>query len=283
MTPPACPALPTGQDGDVAIWSGITVREGEGWRQTADVYAAPGAGARPALVCFHGGGWCSGNPAGYRELALHLARRFDIVVVSASYRLIDQARFPAQVHDAANAVRWVRQHAARWAIDGQRLAVCGSSAGGYLSAMVALTHADPALAGGDPLNGESAAVQALVVQWGPLDFIARWYGNGGRAGAEAGLLGTDFLKDPTLYHHASALAHVGAAAPPALFVQGRNDRTVHQQQAELAHAAWARHGVPSKLVLLDHIGHGEVAAADAASEREAICAFLAERLSLAGR
>ncbi len=277
MSTPTPP--PSAHDGDIAIWNGLSIRTVGDWQQTVDVYAPPGGGPRPVLVCLHGGGWRNGTPAGYRDLALHLTRRLDLVVISASYRLIDRALFPTQIRDAANAVRWVRANAARWGIDGGRLAVCGASAGGYLSAMIALTHADSALAGGDPVNGESAAVQALVVQWGPLDFIARWYGNGGRAGAEEGMLGVNFLQDPTLYHHASALAHAGPHAPPALFIQGRQDRTVHQQQGELGHAAWKRHGRPSELLLLDKIGHGEVDPADVERETDAITAFVAQRLA----
>jgi acetyl esterase/lipase len=276
------PAAST-HDHDVAIWTGLPIRTIGDWQQTVDVYAPPSSSPRPVLVCLHGGGWRTGAPDGYRDLALHLTRRFDLVVVSASYRLIDRALFPAQIQDAANAVRWVRANAANWGIDSGRLAVCGSSAGGYLSAMIALTHADSALAGGNPMNEESAAAQALIVQWGPLDFIARWYGNGGRAGAEEGMLGANYLQDPTIYHHASALAHVGAHAPPALFVQGRQDRTVHQQQGELGHAAWQRHGRPSELVLLDRIGHGDVDPHDAKRETDAITDFLARRLALSAR
>lgn len=267
-------------EGRVAVWNGLMIRELGGWRQTADVYAPPGLAPRPVVVCFHGGGWRVGSPAGYRELGIRLARDFDVVVVSASYRLIDRALFPAQIRDAANAVRWVRQHAAAWSVDPRRVAVCGDSAGGYLSAMVALTHADPALAGGDPAHPQPADVQALVVRWGPLDFIARWYGNGGRPGAEAGMLGTDFLHDPTLYHQASALAHAGPHAPPALFVQGRQDRVVHLQQAELAHAAWIRHGVPSSLALFDSIGHGGTSADEDARATDAVVDFLARTLAL---
>lgn len=271
-----------GPDG-IRISAAIPIRQVDGWTQTIDVYAPPGGRPRPAVLCFHGGGWRTGDPGGYRALALHLAARFDVVVASASYRLIDRARFPAQVRDAANALRWLRGAAAEWDVDPQHIAVCGASAGGYLAAMVALTHADPHLAGGDPVNARSAAPQALVVQWGPLDFIARWYGNGGRPGAEEGLLGANYLQDPTLYHHASALAHVGPHAPPALFVQGRQDRVVHQQQAELAHAAWRRHGRPAELLLLERIGHGERDPADEAQETAGIARFLAAALGLAPR
>lgn len=258
------------------------LREIAGWTQYAEIHAAPSRGRpRPAVVCLHGGGWSTGTPDGYRDLALALTARHDVVVFCPNYRLTDRGIFPTQLRDAANAVRWLRANAARWNVDTGRIGICGASAGGWLSAMIALTHGDPRLAGGDPINGESAAVQALVVQWGPLDFIARWYGNGGRPGAEGGMLGRTYVQDPTIYHFASPLAHVSATAPPALFVQGRQDRTVHQQQGELGHAAWQAHGCRSELLLLDRIGHGEVDPADAAREQAAIIAFLAKELGLA--
>ncbi len=265
--------------GGVQEFLGLPIRDCAGFLQTADVYARPASGqVRPALLCLHGGGWQGGTPQEYRRLARYLAWRYDLVVASASYRLIDRARFPTQIQDAANAMRWLRASAARWSIDPQRIGVAGSSAGGYLATMVALTHDDPRLAGGDAMNTISARPQALISQWGPIDFIARWYGNGGRPGAEKGLLNTTFTEDPTLYHHASALSHMTAAAPPALFVYGRQDPVVHLQQAELGAAAWARHGIAHDSCLVERIGHGGTDEADVRIAYRRIGDFLAEHL-----
>jgi acetyl esterase/lipase len=239
--------------------SGLTIRRVDEWEQTLDVYSRPRDGERrAALVCFHGGGWQCGNTMSMRRVARYLAWRLNLVVVSASYRLVDRARFPTPIRDCANAVRWLRAEANRYDVDPNRIAVSGESAGGYNAAMVALTHRRPELAGGDAINEQSANVQALCVCWGPLDFIARYFGNGGRAGAEGELLGTVYTEDPTLYHRASALSYVDASAPPALFVQGRSDPVVHRQQGELGHAAWRRAGVASRLCLLEKVGHGDI-------------------------
>lgn len=264
----------------------IHVRTVGDWRQHVDIYAravSTGGRLRPALVCLHGGGFSSGTPASMRRLARFLAWRLDMVVVSANYRLTDRARFPVPIQDAANAVRWLRAQASTYAIDPDRIAIGGESAGGYLAAMVALTADHPDLAGGDALNDHSARVQALIVQWGPVDFVARWYGRGGSAGAEGGLLGTTFTENPTRYHHASALSHVHAGAPPALFVQGRHDQTVHLQQAELGFAAWTSAGIPAETCILDHIGHGRTDERDVRQAHQRIADFLAQRFSLTPR
>ncbi len=76
----------------------------------------------PAVVYFDGAGWETdlrvglGNPWMSPLLAAH-----GFIAVEISYRLSWQATFPAQLHDAKAAVRWLRAHAERYHIDPQRI------------------------------------------------------------------------------------------------------------------------------------------------------------------
>ena len=72
-----------------------------------------------------------------------------IAVASVDYRLSGEATFPAQLHDAKAAVRWLRANAAELAIDPDRIGVWGHSAGGHLAALLGTSSGVPELDGAD--------------------------------------------------------------------------------------------------------------------------------------
>ena len=67
------------------------------------------------------------------------------------------------VADIHRAVRYVRQNAADWGVDPQRLGISGASAGGNLSLVVAtgMLAAAPDPESDDPVEHESSAIQAV--------------------------------------------------------------------------------------------------------------------------
>ena len=155
----------------------------------------------------------------------------------------------------------------------------GASAGGCLSAHAALAAAHPSPAAVVPEFPVSAEVQGLVSLWGPMDFVARWFDNGGRPGAEVNLFHTDYEKNPSAYHTGSPLTYVTGNAPPALFVHAENDRTVHPRQSRLAHAAWLSAGVESELFLVKDLGHTTHSDADQLKAINKISDWLGRRLN----
>jgi acetyl esterase len=98
----------------------------------------PRDAVRGALVYFHGGGWVVGSLEGADGTCRALANRSRCVVISVSYRLAPETKFPGAVDDAYAATRWVSEHAEELRIDPTRVAVGGASAGGNLAAAVAL-------------------------------------------------------------------------------------------------------------------------------------------------
>ena len=103
---------------------------------------------QPALIFFHGGGWVIGDLDSHDQACRALANRARCIVVAVDYRLAPEHKFPAAADDAIAATRWIADNGASLGIDAKRLAVGGDSAGGNLSAVVALDARDR---GGPPL------------------------------------------------------------------------------------------------------------------------------------
>jgi acetyl esterase/lipase len=95
--------------------------------------------ARPAIILLHGGGWSTGSPEWIYDDAKRYAG-LGMVAIAGEYRLSDQKTItPLEaMTDTRDLIRWVRQNAAKLAIDPHRIAVYGISAGGHLAAAAAV-------------------------------------------------------------------------------------------------------------------------------------------------
>ena len=96
----------------------------------------------PALVFLHGSGFVIGGLDSHDNFCREFAAPGKIVVVSIDYRLAPEHKFPAATEDAYAAVSWLARQGEDLDIDGSRLGVGGDSAGGNLSAVVALMARD---------------------------------------------------------------------------------------------------------------------------------------------
>lgn len=118
------------------------------------VYTPVGEGPFPVVVFYHGGGFTIGSLTSHDPVARRICAETGALVVAVDYRLAPEHPFPAAVEDAFAALQWVGAHAASIGGDPSRLAVCGDSAGGNLSAVAAIMARD---AGGPALR-----FQALI-------------------------------------------------------------------------------------------------------------------------
>jgi acetyl esterase/lipase len=182
---------------------------GRGPRRMLDVYRPDTDRAGPVVVFFYGGSWQSGERSLYPFVGASLAAR-GIVTVIPDYTLFPDARYPAFLDDAAQAVRFARDHAGDWGGDARRLVLMGHSAGAYIGAMLAFDGRwldRVGLEAGRDLAG-------MVGLAGPYDFLP--------------------VVDPVLQDifggpdrvETQPIRYVTADAPPALLIAPRRDKVV---------------------------------------------------------
>ena len=102
------------------------------------VVTPTGEGPFPVLVWIHGGGWVIGSAEESLPTCKDLAQGAGCVVVDVDYQLAPESPFPGPLDECVAVTRWVFENATEIAGDASRVAVGGDSAGGNLSAAVAL-------------------------------------------------------------------------------------------------------------------------------------------------
>jgi acetyl esterase/lipase len=131
----------------------------------------------PAMVDIHGGWWFGGDAATQPEGVggWQVFMRHGLAIFSVKYRLGVEGGFPQNIRDCRNAIRFIRKNAARFNIDPGRIDVCGGSAGGHLSLMVAMAPESFEDGGPTPgLEGVSAKVSGSFSYIPPTDFLRFW-------------------------------------------------------------------------------------------------------------
>ncbi|MFI1507101.1 alpha/beta hydrolase [Streptomyces sp. NPDC020597] len=97
---------------------------------------------RPVVYHVHGGGMVLGDNRSGVDVALDWARALDLVVVSVEYRLAPEHPHPAPVEDVYAGLLWTAEHAEELGADPDRIVIAGASAGGGLTAALALLLRD---------------------------------------------------------------------------------------------------------------------------------------------
>jgi acetyl esterase len=107
-------------------------------------------GPLPVLLYLHGGGYVLGGLDSHDDICAEIANGAGVGVAAVAYRLAPEHRFPAAFEDCRAARAWIVAAGSDHGIDPTRLVIGGDSAGGNLTAALALDardRGDPALAG----------------------------------------------------------------------------------------------------------------------------------------
>ncbi len=169
-----------------------------GRRNLLDVYRhrAHPSGA-PTLVYLHGGGYFSGRKSREARPLLYRLASQGWLCISANYRLRPAATFPDHLIDLKKVIAWVREHGDEYGADPAMLFVAGSSSGGHLVSLAALTPNAPAFQPG--FEHADTSVTAAICLYG---YLGNYYGQGPSS---------------------SPGAYVRTDAPPFFVAQGDHD------------------------------------------------------------
>ena len=242
--------------------------------QRLDLYLPDGGdGPFPVIVSIHGGAFMGCDKADMQLMPMLEGVKRGYAVAAINYRLSGEAIFPALVHDAKAALRWIRANAARYLLDPHRVAAWGGSAGGYLALMLGSSAGVPSLEDlglGNP--DRPSHVQAVVAWYAPSDFL-RMDGqlaesglaspprmeHSGADSPESRLLGGTITEIPGRVRDANPITYLQPGAPPFLLQHGTRDAVVPFQQSvefasELGRVAGRR---AVTLELLDGAEHAD--------------------------
>jgi acetyl esterase len=120
----------------------------DGGEITVRVYTPHGTPPFPGHLNIHGGGFWLGTLDHFDAGCRSLAEDAGCVVASVDYRMAPEHKFPVAAEDSYAALGWLVDRAGTLGVDRSRVSVGGGSAGGNLSAVVALMARDR---GGPPL------------------------------------------------------------------------------------------------------------------------------------
>jgi triacylglycerol lipase len=216
----------------------------------ADVYLPSGEGPFPGMLVVHGGAWRLGSRAQLASAAKKFAEH-GYTAVAISYRLAPRSTFPAQIFDCQAAVRWMREHAAEFKIDSQKIGGFGYSAGGHLVALLGTLGDDDFKEEDVAVDAPSARLQCVLAGGAPCDFRDMPPRNGMLA---YWLAGTRAEK-PDNYRNASPANFITSDDPPMYFFSGENDALVPIASPRKMVDSLQKAGLTAEMYAVKNSGH----------------------------
>ncbi len=230
------------------------------------IYQPPTPAPRGGLLWIHGGGYIVGSGRNDPH-GIGFADHVGCTVVSVDYRLAPESTYRESIADCAAALNWLVENTAELGVDPKRIAIGGASAGGGLTAGLALHNRDHA--------GHDLALQLLIYPmiddrhnspsghsithptvWNREVSLKAW----------KMYLGDEFGRDDVSPYAAAARAKDLSGLPPAFVTVGTLD-LFRDEDIAYAQRLMAA-GIPTELQVYPGMYHGaEMSAPDAEVSR----------------
>ncbi|GAA1887139.1 alpha/beta hydrolase [Actinomadura bangladeshensis] len=229
VVPPLCLIPRKG----VRVDRNIVYREEGRLRLKLDVFRpAEDGGLRPGLMQIHGGAWVIGDK---REQGLPLLNHMALqgwVGFNVNYRLSPRATWPEHLIDLKHFVAWYKEHAEEYGADPDFLCVTGGSAGGHLTALVALSANEPRFQPG--FEDVDTSVQGAVPFYGVYNLVEAgpWpVPMGATHIMEKMVVKKPFAENYEVYAQASPVSYISEDAPPFFVIHGSRDSLIPVAEA----------------------------------------------------
>jgi acetyl esterase/lipase len=207
---------------------------------TADLTLPDKKGLLPVVLTIHGGGWSDRNRSDMSDIGAKLIEQ-GYAVFNMSYRFAPAYRYPAQLEDAQQAIKWIIDNAQQYNLDVSRINTWGYSSGAHLAALVA-SYDDKQLE--TEVVKNSPAIRSVVAEGIPADL---------RQYAESPIISTfigGFREQmPEEYADASPAFHIDSNDPPVFLYHGKLDFLVTSDQSINYYQSLREAGIDVELYL----------------------------------
>jgi acetyl esterase/lipase len=219
--------------------------------QQLDLYIPRSATTRPLPVAMyvHGGGMTAGDKSDLNPVFLDALASSGYAVVSVNYRLAPASHFPAQLQDLKCAIRYLRAKATRYSLNGSQIFAFGTSVGGQLVALAALTGPYSRFDVG-AYRTEPSNLAAVVDMFGPANLTEPASGF-----TPSGVQDAFGHKNHRELVLASPVHYVVPNTPPILLLQGAEDTKVRKSQSMELYKDLKAAGDQTQLLLVQNMGH----------------------------
>ncbi len=210
--------------------------------------------ARPAVIVCPGGGYqyCSDREA--EPIALkYAAAGFQVFLLR--YTVGKKAVFPTSLIDLGTTIKYVRDNAEALNVLPDKIAVCGFSAGGHLTASIGVYWNDEAVLKACGAKDRELRPDLLILGYPVIS--TSWMENVGDYPRISGN-----PDDPAIYQKLNLHLAVNKDTPPAFITHGVADEAVPVRDSLRFAAALDANDVPFELHVFSHATHGYSAADD---------------------
>ncbi len=215
----------------------------------------------PAVVIIHEGGWGWGDKADDASMASWMTTNTGWPTFAVNYELASPAPLWNEYWDVANAIAWIKAHAADYGVDPNRIGVIGGSSAGTEAAGLAFFT---------PTSQPQFRVKAAVALSGIFDFplvakdagcmtvscpiTGRWWGAGA---LQYNLLKTSYAADPATWTNFSPVAMVDRTDNAALYLANSTSEILPSDQLQSLTSKLAATGIPYEAHLVAGSAHGD--------------------------